>query len=285
VPTTRTGGLAALHGAVLLFGLAGLFGKWLELPPVLIVLGRTTVAALALGTLWAFRRSASPPFEPRLIGNGLVLAVHWFAFFEAIRIANVAIGLLGYASFPLFVLLLERLVFGRRWTAREATTAVLVSGGLMLLVPEFSLANRIVQGLAWGLAAGFTFALLVVMNRRWAAGRPATDVAFWQNLWAALVLLPAAFAGAPLPAIGLAQLGMLLALGLVCTAVAHTLFIAALSRVTTHTASVVAALEPVYGIALALVLLGEVPGWRTMAGAGLIVGAAIFATRPEAHGA
>jgi drug/metabolite transporter (DMT)-like permease len=45
-----------------------------------------------------------------------------------------------------------------------------------------------------------------------------------------------------------------------------------------HTASVVAALEPVYGIALAWALLVEVPGARTLAGAALIVGAAVFAT-------
>ena len=41
-----------------------------------------------------------------------------------------------------------------------------------------------------------------------------------------------------------------------------------------HTASVIAALEPVYGILLALVLLREVPAMRTVAGAIMIVGAA-----------
>ena len=39
-----------------------------------------------------------------LAGNGVVLAVHWVTFFEAIRVSSVAIGLLGYATFPLFVL-------------------------------------------------------------------------------------------------------------------------------------------------------------------------------------
>jgi drug/metabolite transporter (DMT)-like permease len=285
LPTTRTRALVALHTAVLLFGLAGLFGKWLELPPVLIVLGRTTIAAVALAVLRTFQRTPRLPFEPRLIGNGVLLALHWFAFFEAIRIADVATGLLGYASFPLFVLVLERVLLGRRWAGREAATAVLVTGGLGLLVPELSWANRIVQGLAWGLVCGFTFALLAVVNRSWAAGRPATDVAFWQNFWAALALLPLAIAAGPTPPIGLSGLALLLVLGLVCTAFAHTLFIAALRTVTAHTASVIAALEPVYGIALALLLLDEVPGWRTVTGAVLIVGAAILASQRGARGA
>jgi drug/metabolite transporter (DMT)-like permease len=179
------------------------------------------VAAGALAALRAARGQPAPTFEPRLIGNGVLLALHWFAFFEAIQVANVAIGMLGYASFPLFVLLLERLFLGRRWARREAATAALVTAGLLLLVPEFSLANRLVHGLAWGLLSGFTFALLAVANRRWAAGRPATDIAFWQNLWAALALAPIALAAGAVPALGGRELALIVVLGLVCTAFAH----------------------------------------------------------------
>ena len=67
-------------------------------------------------------------------------------------------------------------------------------------------------------------------------------------------------------------------LGLVCTALAHTLFIAALRAVSAHTASVVAALEPVYGIALAFAAAGRGPGARTLLGGALIVAAALVAT-------
>ncbi len=68
-------------------------------------------------------------------------------------------------------------------------------------------------------------------------------------------------------------------LGVACTALAHTLFIQALHSLSAHTASVVTALEPVYGIALAFLLLGETPTARTLAGAILLVGAALQATR------
>jgi drug/metabolite transporter (DMT)-like permease len=65
----------------------------------------------------------------------------------------------------------------------------------------------------------------------------------------------------------------------VCTGLAHTLFIASMQRVSAHAASVVAALEPVYGIALAALLLHEIPGVRTLVGGALIVGAAVLASR------
>ena len=46
----------------------------------------------------------------RLIANGVLLALHWLAFFAAIQVSTVAIGLLGYASFPLFTLAAERVL-------------------------------------------------------------------------------------------------------------------------------------------------------------------------------
>ena len=271
--------LVALHVAVALFGFAGLFGKWLSLSPVAIVLGRTAIAAAALGIL-RIRAGERAPFDVRLAANGIVLALHWVSFFAAIQVSTVAVGLLGFASFPLFTLLIERVFLARRLHRREATTAILVTAGLVLIVPEVSLANPIVQGLAWGLVSGFTFALLAVMNRRWAMARPATDIAFWQNALAAIALLPFAWASPwALGDIGGREVALLVVLGLACTALAHTLFIAALAKVTAHTASVIAALEPVYGIALAFALLGEAPSLRTLAGGALIVAAAATATQ------
>ena len=276
---THAAALLALHAAVALFGFAGLFGKWLALSPVVIVLGRTAIAAVALGIL-RLRADERAPFDVRLIANGVVLAVHWLSFFAAVQVSTVAVGLLGYASFPLFTLIAERVFLARRLRRREGVTALLVTGGLVLLVPEFSLSNPVVQGLGWGLVSGFTFALLVVMNRRWTASRTATDIAFWQNLLAALALLPFVWA-APweIGTIGAREIALLVVLGLVCTAFAHTLFIGGLAAVSAHTASVIAALEPVYGIVLALAFLGEVPGPRTLAGGALIVAAAVAATR------
>lgn len=272
--------LTAAHTAALLFGFAGLFGRWLALAPVVIVLGRTIVATAALAFVRARKGGAQSPLEWNLVANGAILALHWVSFFAAIQAAGVAIGLLGFASFPLFTLILERLFLGRRWTGREAATALIVAAGLALLVPEPSLANRAVQGLAWGVLSGFTFALLAVRNRGLAATRGAADLAFGQNLWAAVVLLPiAVLQGPPIGGIGAREVALLLVLGLVCTALAHTLFIASLADLTAHTAATIAALEPVYGIALAAWLLGEMPGARTLVGGALIVGAAIAASR------
>lgn len=276
---THARAIAALHAAVLLFGFAGLFGKWIVLSPVLIVLGRTLVAAMALAVFSLNRLQRVGRPDLRMIASGAVLALHWVTFFAAIQASSVAVGLLGYAAFPVFTLALERLLLRRRLRGVDAATAVLVVSGLVLVVPQWSADSAVVRGLAWGLVSAFTFALLAVLNRGAAARRSALDIALWQNAAAALCLLPFASAAFATATPGSRDFLLLLVLGVVCTALAHTLFIASLRIVTAHVASVVAALEPVYGMALAWVLLAEVPTSRMWGGAALLVAAAIVASR------
>ncbi len=272
----RVPSLASLHVAVLLFGLAGLFGKWIDLPAVTIVFGRTAIAAAALAILLWLAPCGRGAFDWRMGVNGAVLALHWFAFFKAIQIANVATGLLGHASFPLFVLLLELVLLRARARSVDWGIAALVVAGLLVLVPEPRLDNRVVQSLAWGVLSGFSFALLAVSNRALAKRRAPEAIAFWQNVCAAACLAPAVALAPVRP--DARELTLLLVLGVVCTALAHTLFIRSMRALTAHTASVVAALEPVYGIALAAMLLDEVPDARTVVGALLIVGAVLVAS-------
>jgi drug/metabolite transporter (DMT)-like permease len=66
-------------------------------------------------------------------------------------------------------------------------------------------------------------------------------------------------------------------LGVFCTALAHALFIRGLEGIRAQVASLLAALEPVYGIVFALVFLGEVPAWRTVAGGAVILAAVMAA--------
>jgi drug/metabolite transporter (DMT)-like permease len=274
--TTRPSALISVHAAVMLFGVAALFGKWLTLPPWTIVLGRTTVASLALGALMLVRREALGRCDWRLATNGAVLALHWVAFFCAIQVSSVAIGLLGFASFPLFIVVFETAFLRRPIEAVAALASALVVLGLAMLVPAFDLRDATVQGLLWGILSGATFALLTVGNRDLVRRHQATAIAFWQNSIAALCILPMAFAD-PI-ALTPHDLLLIALLGIACTALAHTLFIHALRALPAQTAGVIAALEPVYGIALATLLLHEVPTLRMLAGAAIIIGASVLVT-------
>ena len=174
----------------------------------------------------------------------------------------------------------ERLAGERRGGPGDWAVALLVVAGLVLTVPGFDAPDASLGGLAWGVVSGVTFAWLAVRNRRYAGTTPASSIALWQNASAALCLVPVVLlwpGAAAWP--GPRDLVLLLVLGVACTALAHTLFVASLAVVSAHAASVVAALEPVYGIALAAWLLGERPTAGMLAGCALLVAAAVVASR------
>jgi drug/metabolite transporter (DMT)-like permease len=273
-------GLISANIATLFFGLAGVLGKLSGLPAPLITLGRVVFAGAAL-VAWAAATRA--PLRPRtrrdlalLIAQGGILALHWTAFFQAIVVSSVAIGLLAFSSFPLFTAALEPLLLRQRPQTPEIIAALLILPGIYLLVPQFSLSDHSTQGVLWGLLAGATFALLSVVNRGLTTRYPSVTISLYQDGVAALALAPTAFI---LPTVGIftpRTLLILATLGIVCTALAHTLFIASLRTITAQLASVIAALEPVWGVLFAWLLLAEVPTLRALSGGALIVGAALL---------
>ena len=75
--------------AVLLFGLAGLFAKWIQLPAICITFGRVFFSSISLGIFMRIRRQSYRIPDRKslllLICAGMVLALHWWSFLESIQ--------------------------------------------------------------------------------------------------------------------------------------------------------------------------------------------------------
>ncbi|MBI9085502.1 MAG: EamA family transporter [Desulfobacterales bacterium] len=280
-------GLVQIHGAVLLFGLAGLFAKVVPQPALTIVLGRVFFATLFLAMVLLIRRQRLRLDHGMdylaLAAQGVILAIHWWTFFKSIQVSTVAVGLITFSTFPVFVTFLEPLLLKERFRFSGVFIAMVTLGGVILVIPEFVLGNRVTQGALWGIASGLTFAILSVLNRKYVGTYSSLVVAFYQDAAATLVLLP--FLAGALPAVSGRDLGLLVLLGVVFTGIAHSLFIQGLATVRAHTASIVACLEPVYGIAAAGLLLGEIPSARVLVGGAIILGCTWYATVAPAHDA
>ena len=266
--------LGALHIGALFFGLTGVFGKLAaSASPAIIVFGRAAFAVLALAL---FASLAGPGWQRlssqdvrRLLLGGVLLAGHWVSFFVAVKVGGVAIATLGFASFPAFTVILEGLLFRERIRRNEAILVVLVSIGLVLVAPSFDLASEATGGLLWALLSGLLFSLLSLTNRAGSGRLPAVQAALWQNLVVGLCLLPVAAPG--LSAVAPMDWLWIGLLGVFCTGVAHSLFVASLAVIKARTAAVVFALEPVYGISVAWLLFNENPSLRMLLGGALII--------------
>ena len=276
--------LFALHLGALFFGLSGIFGKLALAAPLVIVFGRALFAVAALGV---FARLGEPlasiSWRRRLAlgAAGLLLGGHWWAFFIAVKVSGVAVATLGFASFPAFTVLLEGLLFREKVRLAEWGVVALVSLGLVLVTPHFDLGSDATIGLAWAIFSGLLFALVSVSNRATTAGVKPAQAALWQNLAIMLVSLPLAWSALPdVRPLDWLWIGLL---GLLCTALAHSLFVASLRVLNARSASVVFALEPVYGIAFAWWLFNEQPGVRMLFGGALILLATVISARLSKH--
>ncbi|MDH5751955.1 MAG: DMT family transporter [Deltaproteobacteria bacterium] len=274
----RANALLSLHLAVFLFGAAGLFARWVDAPPLLIVLGRVLVATLAFSLFLLIRgwQPRRPPGDHRLMALcGGLLAFHWFAFFTAIKASSVALGLLSYSTAPVFVALLEPAVFPEKLSTRTVAASLVSLLGVLILLEPWGGISGTWRGVSWGVLSGFSFALLSLLNRQLVQRHDPVRVAMRQDAWAMVFLLPALpWAWSPL---SWRELGLLAVLGVVCTALAHTLFINSLKNIRASLAAMTSALEPVYGILLALFLLGEYPSAGAVAGGALIIIALLMA--------
>lgn len=323
--------LAAAHGVAVLFGLTGILGALIRFDAVAITAGRAGFAATALLVLALVqRRPLLQGLGPRRAGivlaSGFLLAVHWITFFMAVKVGGVAVATLGFASFPAFIALLDVMLFRERIGRAEGTMLALVTLGLVLVTPSFDVGDQGTVGLLWGLASGLSFAGLAICNRRGNRGMDAIQVAFWQNLVVALLVLPllglgladgtdgvpmtdaahAASLVAPpqvasseadssqlappqethsqapsslvtgAAAIDWASWFWLAVLGVLCTGLAHTLFVKSLESLDARSAGMIIALEPVYAIACAWWLFGEEPSGRMLVGASLIILATVL---------
>lgn len=284
---THRNALLAIHFGALMFGLSGVFGKLADSTPLIITLGRAgfAVVALLLAARFLHSGGAAPSLRQRagLLLGGLLLGGHWLTFFIAVKIAGVGIATLGFASFPAFTVLLEGVLFRERTRPVEFGMVALVCVGLLLVTPQFDLASDSTLGLIYGILSGLMFALLSLLNRAVTRGVDPVQAALWQNCIILLCLLP--FSWSSLPVVPAMDWLWLALLGVLCTGLAHSLFVASLKVLKARTTSVIFSLEPVYGIAIAWWLFNEQPSLGMLGGGALIILASVITSRLKAASA
>ena len=280
-PSDYKRSLLQLNLAVLLFGFTALFGKWLALSPLVIVFGRVAFAFVGVALLMIFSRRSVKlkrrrDFGPMLL-LGILLAAHWITFFASIQVSSVAICLISFSTAPVLIALLEPLFFpAESLRARNVLVAIVVTVGVAVATPSWSLNNAVTQGVLWGLASGLALAFLTLLNRQQVAHYSPFVITFYQMGIVAVLLLPSVWLLHPV--VTPRDLGLLALLGIVFTGVAQLLFLRGLRGVSARLASIISSgMEVIYGLVLAALILHEIPGARTLVGGAIILGATLYA--------
>ncbi|MBZ2175560.1 DMT family transporter [Schnuerera sp. xch1] len=272
--------LIKIHLAVFLFGISGLFGKLLSLSSIIIVLGRVFFSSIfLLGIMLYFKKDIKLKCNKDyfyLVVMGVILAIHWSTFFASIQVSTVAIGLLTFSTFPVFVTFLEPYFFKEKIKLSDIVIALITFLGVVFVVPKFEVENNLTHGVLLGLISGFTYAVLSIFNRKYVKDYSSSLIAFYEQFVATIILMPFLFLQKPV--FQPKDILLLILLGIVFTGISHTLFINGLKNIKTQTAAIISSLEPVYGIIFAIFLVKEIPTLREVLGGIIILGTVFYST-------
>lgn len=268
----------AIQACTVLFGLSALMGEQIHSDITTVVFGRGMFALVFLGALLCLfdRTRAGIPWrdKSKLLLNGALLAGHWFCFFMGVKEGGVAIGTLGFATFPAFVIMIEAALFHKKPALFDILLMTMIVAGVYILAPMNRESTGSLTGLLWALGAGVIHALVIIFNRYLRVQATAIQSSWWQCAGCALVTLPGGIAGLvnssghDLVFIGL--------LGVLCTGLAYWMLTWGLRTLQASTVSMMIVLEPVYALLLAWIFLHQQPGGQTLIGAVLIIGASVL---------
>ena len=273
-------GLLFLHSAILIFGGTGLFAKLISLPATDITVWRSFIAVTVLLVLLLLRRRPLALHRRQdgliMVIGGILLGLHWATYFQSMQVAGVAVGMVAMYTYPIMTVFLEPLFKGHRPHVSDMLCAAVMLFGIVLLVPEFDLANNITQGVCWGVLSAALFALRNVIQGHYLKGYSGETSILYQGILAGAVVIP--FMTTNPLAVDTENLIKLLLLGALFTALPHSFFANSLRYLKAKTVGLIGCLQPVYGTILAFLLLSEEPGLMTLIGGGIIIGTAAFET-------
>ena len=287
---TRT--LILLHTAVFLAGWTGIFGRMISLGGLPLVWYRMIVSVVTLVLVLALTRRLHQVgwnVVTQIAGCGVLMALHWVAFFASIQTANVSVGVACIATSCFFTTLFEPLINRTRVSWKEILISFISIAGVLLI---FSLDVRYRLGIALGLLSAALYSIFAILNVNVATrtGQDTPTMLLWELIGGALFLtLCVPFQARLLPAEPILPAGndwiWLLSLGSVFTIVPFLFQIQALRKLSAFTVNLTYNLEPVYSIVLAALLFHETRevGWSFWLGLTLIILSVILQNRRVAR--
>ena len=262
-----------LNLGMLCISTSGPLGRFIPLPPPLIIWSRAIVAFLVLGAYCYMKkekiRIGFTKNRYTIIYSGTLLTLHWVTYFFALQWSGVAVGMLSMFTFPIITVFLEPLFFKTKLHPIHLLFGFLILVGIYLLVPAFDFETEQTKGLFMGLFSALTYALRNLIIKKRTKKINGSLLMFYQMGITILLLFPVILIY-PLDTLS-SQIPYLLFLGLVTTAIGHTLFLNSLTYFSVATASIMNSIQPIFGILLAFFFLNEIPPASSLIGGGIIL--------------
>ncbi len=210
----------------------------------------------------------------RIVVMGVMLAIHWAAFFWAIDTTTVAVAIVVVYLGPVAIATLSPKILGEPLRPGAAIALAVAFGGVTLVVRPHGGAT--IEGIVAALIAAATFAVMVLIGKPAAQAIGGLKLAGFQMTVAALVMTPWAISAVPsIPA----SWWQVVILGIGLTGIGLMIYWSLISVLPVTTVAITSYIEPASAVALAALVLHEHADLWTWVGVALVIGAGISAGR------
>ncbi len=253
-----------LHFIIFIWGFTAVLGALIQLDYLSLTWYRIGLAVVFLVIYIMSKKELSTHLlasdfksHLRYATGGIIITLHWLAFFYAIKISNVSITLVTLSSGAFFTSILEPLFFKRKIYWYELVLGILILGGFFILIKVEKIQFA---GVFFALIAAFLSGLFSVINGIYIQDQQGPVLSFFQLFYGFILLtiilwIKGSIFQMPLPT--QTDWLFLIILASICTAYAFTVSISLMKYLSPFTVMISINLEPVYGIILAVLFLGK----------------------------
>lgn len=276
--------MGMLISSMLIFGTIGIFRRLIPLSSGMLAFIRGLMGGTFLLLFLRLRghESAVPAGKRKrllLILSGMLIGINWILLFEAYNYTTVATATLCYYMEPTIVILASSLIFKEKLTPKKIICAMIAILGMVLVsgfIPGQTSAAGDARGVLFGLGAALLYSSVVLLNK----GIGSVDAyqrTVIQLFSAALVLVPYLLITeeSGLSKLTARSIFLVAVVGILHTGIAYALYFGSMEGLKAQTIAIFSYIDPVSAMILSALILHESMTAAGMAGAVMILGAAM----------
>ncbi|SMD37078.1 EamA domain-containing membrane protein RarD [Reichenbachiella faecimaris] len=262
--------------AIVVMSTSGVLARAMDISPELAIWLRSVIAAMALGLVLKFMKLPLWIKEAKaltvVVFSTILFGLHWVSYFYALYYSSVAIGMLSLFTYPVFTAILEPIIVKSKPKLIDIALSFVAFFGVFFLVPDFDLTNDVTLGVVIGVCSALTYSLRNIMLKLHVQHHSGITLMFMQVIGLSVLLSPIFFLGDMGVQLDMIAIDWwkLLTLGLLTTAIGHTLFVVSFKNFSITVISILSTLTPLIGIGLGFLFLDELPQGNVWIGGFLI---------------
>jgi len=281
LPTYRASALIKGAMAGVLFGTAAIFIRLLSnMDSLSIALGRTVIASTAIAVMLLI---AKPRVQAKTLRDlirlvvvlGILIGMHFLLFASAVKDTSILNATVLVNTTPIFAMIFSCVILRTRPSAISVLGASMAFTGMLALSfaeTSLGLVGNL-RGDIEAMAAAVLEGLYLNIGKGVRRKIPALVAMLPIYITAAVLVMGATSAAGRSFAITIEPMVLLslIGLGLLPTALGHTLYFSSLSDLKSFQTAALAMIEPIMASLLGLLIFGEMPGVGFVFGAAMIL--------------